>query len=70
MTKKPTEPIRHAHSSRNLRKALHHAENAVEEAKYLSAEMTEISERLVKLCLKIKNRLRASAHSSHHSQGE
>src|ERR1700743_2756750 len=55
------EPVRHARSSRNLRKVLHHAENAVEEAKYLSAELSEAADRLVKLSLKIRNRMRAEA---------
>jgi hypothetical protein len=53
------EPVRHSASERNRRKALHHAKNLVEESKYLAAELTEAAERLVKLSLKIENRLRA-----------
>jgi hypothetical protein len=53
------EPIRHSASPRNRRKALHHAENALEEAKYLSAELSEAADRLTVLCLKIRNRLRS-----------
>lgn len=57
------EPLRHAACSRNRRKALHHAINLVEESKYLAAELSEAADRLVKLSLKIENRLRAETRN-------
>jgi hypothetical protein len=56
------DPVRHSASLRNRRKALHHAENMLEETKHLVGEIIVIQEklqRLVKLASKIENRLKA-----------
>jgi hypothetical protein len=60
--------MRHSASSRNRRKALHHAVNFKEEAQHLCGEiivLLERAQRLIKLACKIEDRLKSEVRRIH-----
>jgi hypothetical protein len=63
-----SEPVRHAASARNRRKALHFAKNIRDEAKHLhaNAEALRVNYKyLVSRACKLVNRLEAEADTRH-----